>query len=133
MGNIRNQVRLIGNLGRDPEFREISSGRKMARFSLATNDYYYGDQGEKIAETQWHQLVAWGKLAEVSERLLHKGSELVVDGKLNTRSYTDKEGNRRSYTEVVVLEMALMDRKASSGETARDSEEFEESEEQASV
>ncbi|MBM3930604.1 MAG: single-stranded DNA-binding protein [Sphingomonadales bacterium] len=133
MGNIRNQVRLIGNLGRDPEFREISSGRKMARFSLATNDYYYGDQGEKIAETQWHQLVAWGKLAEVSERLLHKGSELVVDGKLNTRSYTDKEGNRRSYTEVVVLEMALMDRKASSGETQRDSEEFEESEEQASV
>ncbi|MFM8319019.1 MAG: single-stranded DNA-binding protein [Bacteroidota bacterium] len=129
MGNIRNQVRLIGNLGRDPEFREISSGRKMARFSLATNDYYYGDQGEKIAETQWHQLVAWGKLAEVSERLLHKGSELVVDGKLNTRSYTDKEGNRRSYTEVVVLEMALMDRKASSGETTRDSEEFEESEE----
>ena len=133
MGNIRNQVRLIGNLGRDPEFREISSGRKMARFSLPTNDYYYGDQGEKIAETQWHQLVAWGKLAEVSERLLHKGSELVVDGKLNTRSYTDKEGNRRSYTEVVVLEMALMDRKASSGETPRDSEEFEESEEQASV
>ncbi|MBM3913128.1 MAG: single-stranded DNA-binding protein [Sphingomonadales bacterium] len=133
MGNIRNQVRLIGNLGRDPEFREISSGRKMARFSLATNDYYYGDQGEKIAETQWHQLVAWGKLAEVSERLLHKGSELVVDGKLNTRSYTDKEGNRRSYTEVVVLEMALMDRKASSGETTRDSEEFEDSEEQASV
>ncbi|MFM8976732.1 MAG: single-stranded DNA-binding protein [Bacteroidota bacterium] len=133
MGNIRNQVRLIGNLGRDPEFREISSGRKMARFSLATNDYYYGDQGEKIAETQWHQLVAWGKLAEVSERLLHKGSELVVDGKLNTRSYTDKEGNRRSYTEVVVLEMALMDRKSSSGETPRDSEEFEESEEQASV
>jgi len=132
MGNIRNQVRLIGNLGRDPEFREISSGRKMARFSLATNDYYYGDQGEKIAETQWHQLVAWGKLAEVSERLLHKGSELVVDGKLNTRSYTDKEGNRRSYTEVVVLEMALMDRKASSGETPRDSEELEESEEQAS-
>ncbi|MFM7031808.1 MAG: single-stranded DNA-binding protein, partial [Bacteroidota bacterium] len=96
-------------------------------------DYYYGDQGEKIAETQWHQLVAWGKLAEVSERLLHKGSELVVDGKLNTRSYTDKEGNRRSYTEVVVLEMALMDRKASLGETTRDSEEFEESEEQASV
>ncbi|NBV04274.1 MAG: single-stranded DNA-binding protein [Cytophagia bacterium] len=132
MGNIRNQVRLIGNLGRDPEFREISSGRKMARFSLATNDYYYSDQGEKIAETQWHQLVAWGKLAEVSERLLHKGSELVVDGKLNTRSYTDKEGNRRSYTEVVVLEMALMDRKAPSGETPRDSEEFEESEEQAS-
>lgn len=133
MGNIRNQVRLIGNLGRDPEFREISSGRKMARFSLATNDYYYGEQGEKIAETQWHQLVAWGKLAEISERLLHKGSELVVDGKLNTRSYTDKEGNRRSYTEVVVLEMALMDRKATGGEVQRDSEEFEESEEQATL
>ena len=68
----------------------------------------------------------------MSERLLHKGSELVVDGKLNTRTYTDKEGNRRSYTEVVVLEMALMDRKSSSGETPRDAEEFEESEEQAS-
>jgi single-strand DNA-binding protein len=133
MGNIRNQVRLIGNLGRDPEFREISSGRKMARFSLATNDYYYGEQGEKIAETQWHQLVAWGKLAEVSERLLHKGSELVVDGKLNTRSYTDKEGNRRSYTEVVVVEMALMDRKVPGGDVSKDSEEFEESEEQATL
>jgi single-strand DNA-binding protein len=129
MGNIRNQVRLIGNLGRDPEFREINSGRKMARFSLATNDYYYGDQGEKIAETQWHQLVAWGKLAEVSERLLHKGSELVVDGKLNTRSYTDKEGNRRSFTEVVVLEMALMDRKSTGGESVQESDDLEQVEE----
>jgi single-strand DNA-binding protein len=77
--------------------------------------------------------VAWGKLAEVSERLLHKGSELVVDGKLNTRSYTDKEGNRRSYTEVVVVEMALMDRKVPGGDVSKDSEEFEESEEQATL
>ncbi|MFZ9680601.1 MAG: single-stranded DNA-binding protein [Bacteroidia bacterium] len=111
MGNIRNQVRLIGNLGRDPEYREISNGRKMTRFSLATNEYYVGDQGEKIAETQWHQVVAWGKLAEICERLLHKGSEVVLDGRLNTRSYNDKDGVRRSYTEVVALEMAVMDRK----------------------
>lgn len=111
MGNIRNQVRLIGNLGRDPEYREISNGRKMSRFSLATNEYYVGDQGEKIAETQWHQVVAWGKLAEICERLLHKGSEVVLDGRLNTRSYNDKDGVRRSYTEVVALEMAVMDRK----------------------
>lgn len=111
MGNIRNQVRLIGNLGRDPEYREISNGRKMTRISLATNEYYVGDQGEKIAETQWHQVVAWGKLAEICERLLHKGSEVVLDGRLNTRSYNDKDGVRRSYTEVVALEMAVMDRK----------------------
>lgn len=111
MGNIRNQVRLIGNLGRDPEYREISNGRKMTRFSLATNEYYVGDQGEKMAETQWHQVVAWGKLAEICERLLHKGSEVVLDGRLNTRSYNDKDGVRRSYTEVVALEMAVMDRK----------------------
>lgn len=111
MGNIRNQVRLIGNLGRDPEYREISNGRKMTRFSLATNEYYVGDQGEKLAETQWHQVVAWGKLAEICERLLHKGSEVVLDGRLNTRSYNDKDGVRRSYTEVVALEMAVMDRK----------------------
>jgi single-strand DNA-binding protein len=130
MGNIRNQVRLIGNLGRDPEFREINNGRKMARFSLATNEYYYGDQGEKVSETQWHQLVAWGKLAEVSERLLHKGSELVVDGRLNTRSYTDKEGNKRSFTEVVVVEMAVMDRKSAQNEAGRE-ETVEEEEETA--
>ncbi|MFM9060633.1 MAG: single-stranded DNA-binding protein [Bacteroidota bacterium] len=121
MGNIRNQVRLIGNLGRDPEYREISNGRKMTRFSLATNEYYVGDQGEKMAETQWHQVVAWGKLAEICERLLHKGSEVVLDGRLNTRSYNDKEGVRRSYTEVVALEMAVMDRKPVENESDAES------------
>ncbi|MFM7496804.1 MAG: single-stranded DNA-binding protein [Bacteroidota bacterium] len=121
MGNIRNQVRLIGNLGRDPEYREISNGRKMTRFSLATNEYYVGDQGEKMAETQWHQVVAWGKLAEICERLLHKGSEVVLDGRLNTRSYNDKEGVRRSYTEVVALEMAVMDRKPVDNESDAES------------
>ncbi len=123
MGNIRNQVRLIGNLGRDPEFREISNGRKMARFSLATNEYYVGDQGEKMSETQWHQVVAWGKLAEICERLLHKGSEVVLDGRLNTRSYNDKEGARRTYTEVVALEMAVMDRRSAESEGDSDSNE----------
>lgn len=123
MGNIRNQVRLIGNLGRDPEYREISNGRKMARFSLATNEYYVGDQGEKIAETQWHQVVAWGKLAEICERLLHKGSEVVLDGRLNTRSYNDKEGARRTYTEVVALEMAVMDRRSADSEAEPDATE----------
>jgi len=93
----------------------------MTRFSLATNEYYVGDQGEKMAETQWHQVVAWGKLAEICERLLHKGSEVVLDGRLNTRSYNDKEGVRRSYTEVVALEMAVMDRKPVDNESDAES------------
>jgi single-strand DNA-binding protein len=108
MNSIRNRVQLIGNLGSNPEVKELEGGKKVVRFSLATNDAYKNEQGEKVKETIWHNLVAWGKTAESVGRLLKKGSELVVEGKLVTRSYQDKDGTKRYITEVIVLDYTLI-------------------------
>ncbi|RYD70204.1 MAG: single-stranded DNA-binding protein, partial [Sphingobacteriales bacterium] len=90
---LKNKVQLIGNLGNAPEIRTLESGKKLARFSVATNETYVNAQGEKVKETQWHNLVAWGKVAEIVEKYLTKGSEVVIEGKLVNGHYTDKEGN----------------------------------------
>lgn len=108
MNNLRNSVRLIGNLGRAPEIREFSQGKKLAKFSLATNESYYDDKGNKVTETCWHNLVAWGKLAEIAEKFLEKGKEVAIEGKLTNRNYTDKEGNKKNYTEIVVNELLMV-------------------------
>jgi len=108
MNTLKNRVQLIGNLGNIPEVKTVSNGKKMARFSLATNENYRNAKGEKITETQWHNLVAWGKLAEIAEKYLVKGKEIVVEGKLITRSYNDKEGNKKYLTEIEVNELVLM-------------------------
>lgn len=105
---LRNKVQLIGNLGNAPEIRNTESGKKLARFSVATNESYRNAQGEKITETQWHNLVAWGKVAEIVEKYLNKGSEVVIEGKLINRSYTDKEGNKKYVTEVEVSELLML-------------------------
>lgn len=105
---LRNKVQLIGNLGNAPEIRKTETGKKLARFSVATNESYRNAQGEKITETQWHNLVAWGKLAEIVEKYLNKGSEVVIEGKLINRSYTDKEGNKKYVTEVEVSELLML-------------------------
>lgn len=105
---LRNKVQLIGNLGNAPEVRSTESGKKLARFSVATNESYRNAQGEKITETQWHNLVAWGKLAEIVEKYLNKGSEVVIEGKLINRNYTDKEGNKKYVTEVEVSELLML-------------------------
>ncbi|MBL0356483.1 MAG: single-stranded DNA-binding protein [Chitinophagaceae bacterium] len=105
---LRNRVQLIGNLGNPPEVKTLSSGKKMARFSVATNESYRNAKGEKVTETQWHNLVAWGKVAEIAEKYLTKGKEVVVEGKLITRSYNDKEGNKKSITEIEVNDLLLM-------------------------
>jgi single-strand DNA-binding protein len=115
MSNMKNQVRLIGNLGMDPEIREISGNRKIAKFSLATNETYRNEKGERVTETQWHNLVGWGKIATITEKYLHKGSEIAVEGKLNNRSYTDKEGNKKYVSEVVVSDLVLLGRNKNGG------------------
>lgn len=105
---LKNKVQLIGNLGSNPEIKTLESGKKMARFSMATNEIYRNARGERITETQWHNLVAWGKLAEIAEKFLTKGKELAIEGKLISRSYNDKEGNKKFVTEIQVNEMLLL-------------------------
>ena len=108
MNTLRNKVQLIGNLGNDPEIKALESGRKLAKFSLATNDHYKNDQGEKVTDTQWHNVVAWGKTAEIIEQYVTKGKEIAVEGKLTSRSYEDAEGHTKYITEVVVSELLLL-------------------------
>lgn len=105
---LRNKVQLIGHLGNTPDVRTTESGKKLARFSVATNESYTNAQGQKIKETQWHNLVAWGKLAEIVEKYLGKGSEVVIEGKLVNRNYTDKEGNKKYITEIEVNELLML-------------------------
>ena len=95
MNNLKNSVRLIGNLGGNPEVKELQSGKKIAKLSLATSDKYKDSEGKLVNETQWHNLVAWGKTAEFAERYLEKGQEVAVEGKILNRSYTDKEGQKK--------------------------------------
>ena len=108
MSTLRNKVQLIGNLGNDPEIITMDSGKKLAKFSIATNESYKNQQGERVTDTQWHNVVAWGKTAEIIEEYVTKGKEVAVEGKLTTRSYDDKEGNKRYMTEVVCNELLML-------------------------
>ncbi|MBL7700958.1 MAG: single-stranded DNA-binding protein [Ferruginibacter sp.] len=112
MYTLKNKVQLIGNLGNAPEVKTIESGKKLARFSLATSESYRNAHGEKVKETTWHNLVAWGKVAELAEKYLTKGKEIAIEGKLINRSYTDKDGNKKYVTEVEVNELLLLGSKA---------------------
>ncbi|MFT3979156.1 MAG: single-stranded DNA-binding protein [Ferruginibacter sp.] len=105
---LRNKVQLIGNLGNAPEIRTTESGKKLARFSVATNEIYRNAKGEKVSETQWHNIVAWGKLAEIVEKYLEKGAEVVIEGKLINGNYTDKEGNKKYFTEIELNELLMV-------------------------
>jgi|EP01139_Manchomonas_bermudensis_P011481 single-strand DNA-binding protein len=109
---LKNKVQLIGNLGNNPEVKTLESGKKMAKFSVATNETYRNAKGEKVVETQWHNLIAWGKVAEIAEKFLHKGSEVALEGKLINRSYNDKDGNKKYVTEVQVNELLLLGKEA---------------------
>jgi single-strand DNA-binding protein len=105
---LKNKVQLIGNLGQNPEIKTLDGGKKMAKFSLATSEIYRNAQGEKVKETQWHNIVAWGKVAEIVEKYLTKGSEVAVEGKLTNRTYNDKDGNKKYFTEVQVNELLML-------------------------
>jgi len=108
---LKNKVQLIGNLGNAPEVKNLEGGKKIARFSIATNESYRNQKGEKVNETQWHNIVAWGKVAEIAEKYLQKGSEVALEGKLVSRSYNDKDGNKRYITEVQVNEILMLGEK----------------------
>lgn len=108
MNTLRNSVRLVGNLGMNPEIRALDNNRKMARVSIAVNESYKNDKGEKITDTQWHSLVMWGQQAKFAEDYLKKGDEIAIEGRLSSRSYTDKDGNKRYVTEVVVNDFLKM-------------------------
>jgi len=108
MYSLRNKVQLIGNLGKLPEVKTFDSGKKLVKMSIATNETYTNAKGEKVKETQWHNLVVWGKLADVAEKFLDKGSEVAVEGKLVTKDYLDKEGVKRYTTEIQVNEMVML-------------------------
>jgi len=110
---LKNKVQLIGNLGNNPEIKTLDGGKKMAKFSIATNESYRSSNGEKITETQWHSLVAWGKLAEIIEKYISKGSEVAVEGKLTYRTYNDKDGNKKYFTEIQVNELLMLGEKSS--------------------
>ncbi|MFH6992993.1 single-stranded DNA-binding protein [Flavobacterium sp. FlaQc-48] len=108
MNAMKNRVQLIGNVGNDPEVKILENGRKLAYVSIATNESYKNDKGEKIEQTEWHRVTAWGKTAEIIEKYVVKGKEIAVEGKLTHRSYDDKNGEKRYVTEVVINEILLL-------------------------
>ena len=108
MSTLKNHVQLIGNVGQEPIITNLESGKKVARFSIATNEYYKDAKGEKQTETNWHTVVAWGKTAEIIEKYVLKGKEVGVTGKLKSRSYDDKEEIKRYVTEIEANEILLL-------------------------
>ncbi|MAQ74928.1 MAG: single-stranded DNA-binding protein [Aquimarina sp.] len=108
MNTLKNKVQLIGNLGQEPEVITLESGKKLAKFSIATNDYFYNKQGDKIQDTQWHNIIAWGKTADVIEKYVNKGQEVAIEGKLTSRSYEDNQGVKRYITEIVCNELLML-------------------------
>ena len=109
MNNLKNSVQLIGRLGKDVELYNFDSGTVKAAFTLATNEYYKNSKGEKTKDTQWHNIVAWGKLAETMKSNLEKGTQVLVKGKLVSKSYEDKEGNKKYVTEIIANEFLNID------------------------
>ncbi len=111
MNSLKNSVRLTGFLGNDPEIKKYGDNKSLARASIATNDRYQNKDGEWVSDTQWHNLVMWGRQAVFAEKSLKKGDEIAIEGKLVNRMYTDKDGITRFYTEVVVNEVLTFTRK----------------------
>lgn len=110
-GSLKNKVQLIGYLGKNPEIKVFDENRKLAQVSLATSEQYKNAKGEKVVDTEWHQLVAWGKVADLFEQYTQKGSEIAIEGKVTYRDYVDANGNKKYITEILVNELLLLDRK----------------------
>ena len=106
-----NKVILLGYLGKDPEVRALEGGKKVAKFSLATTEYYKDRDGNRAEQTEWHHVEFWGVFVDVIEKYLKKGSQVYIEGKLRTRSYDDKEGIKRYVTEIVGLQLNLVGNK----------------------
>jgi single-strand DNA-binding protein len=113
-----NKVILVGNLGKDPEVRYLEGGVAVAKFPLATSESYKGKDGNRVDQTEWHNVVLWRGLAEVAEKYLHKGSSVYIEGKIRTRSWDDKEGNKRYSTEIVADQMTMLGKKSEDGHSS---------------
>jgi len=103
-----NKVILLGNLGKDPVVRTLESGAKVANFSIATSRTYKGQDGNPVEETEWHNVSLWGNMADLAEKYLTKGRQVYIEGRIRTRQYDDKEGNKRSITEIVGENMSFV-------------------------
>lgn len=108
MNALRNKVQLIGHLGNTPEMVTLTNGSKLAKFSIATNEQYKNALGEKVTDTHWHNVVAWGKTAEIIEQYLDKGNEVAIEGRLTYRSYETKDGDKRYVTEIKCSELLML-------------------------
>lgn len=110
-----NKVILVGNLGKDPEVRTIQNGSLVARFSVATSETYTNKEGQRVENTEWHNVVVWRGLASIAEKYLKKGNKVYIEGKLRTRQYEDKDGVKKYTTDVEATDMVLLDRPANTG------------------
>lgn len=108
MNALRNRVQLIGNVGQEPEIKNLEGGKKLAKITLATNESYYNDKKERVTDTQWHTVTAWGKTAELIENYVTKGKEIAIEGKLSYRTWEDKNGEKRYSTEIIANELLLL-------------------------
>lgn len=108
--SVKNRVQLLGNLGKDPEVKNFKNN-KMARISLATTEFSKTGEGDLKKETQWHTIMLWGKQAEAAEKILKKGSRVLIEGKIRNSSYEGKDGKKRNVTNVVAYEVVLLDKK----------------------
>ena len=106
-----NQVHLIGNVGNTPEIKNLESGSKLAKFSLATNERYKNSQGETVEETQWHSINVWGKQADIIQKYVKKGDQIGITGKITNRSYENPEGHKSYFTDIVAKEIHLLSNK----------------------
>ncbi len=123
MYNLKNNVQLIGHLGKDPEIKETANGKKYAKFSLATSDNYKNQAGEKITDTQWHNIIFWGKTAEIAEKYLKKGTQCAVQGKLVYDNYEDKDGNKKYFTQIKGNELLLLGKRENTASLVEEKEE----------
>ena len=106
-----NKVILVGNLGKDPEMFSTDAGIKRAKFSLATSENFTAKDGTRVDETEWHSIVLWRGLAEVAEKYLRKGSKIYLEGKIKTNSYVDKDGNKKSFIDIIGDRFEMLDSK----------------------
>lgn len=112
MYNLKNKVQLIGRLGNDPEMKTLPTGVSLTKMRIATSDTYKDAKGEKQTDTQWHNVTIWGKPADIVNRYLSKGSQVMVEGRINYQEYTDKEGQKRFFTEIIASDVVFLDKKA---------------------
>lgn len=109
--NLKNKVQLIGHVGNTPEIKTTENGKTLAKFSVATNETYYDSKGNHVTDTQWHNIIAWGKQADLAKLLLEKGKEALVEGKITNRVYENNEGNKQRISEIIASQILVFGKK----------------------